>query len=318
MHSRDNALPWSKDGKYLVFISKSGAYDKINIYDFKKEEVIKQINPKLNAVASPDISPDNKTIVFSGTKDGKNDLYIIGFDGKGLKKLIDDKYFDAYPIWDKTGKYIIYASNKDKGYLSGDLEIFVMELASGEVTKIVSSKGNNTSPKLDKENKKLVYVSDRDGYHNLYVKNVGGFSNLAGIIDGDDYKITDAITGVFDPSFSADGKQIVFSSFFKMGQDICIMDVPKKFLDDMISTEKEADITKKDEVQMTAFEIEEAAKEEYQFNLTPDWVMGGAIYSSVSGFGGFVYLGFSDILGNHRFSIATDFVTGNSDLNFHL
>ena len=318
MHSKDNALSWSRDGKYLVFISKSGAYDKINIYDFKKEKVIKQINPKLNAAASPDISPDNKTVVFSGTKDGKNDLYIIGFNGENLRRLMDDKYMDAYPIWDRTGKYIIFTSNREKGYLSPDSEIFVMELRNKKITKIVTSKGNNISPKLDKDNKKLVYVSDRDGFPNLYIKKVDEFKDVDKILDTDDYKVTDVITGVFDPSFSPDGKKIAFSSFYKMGQDICIMDVPKKLLDTMVSTVEDTDIDKRDEIRETAFEMKEATKEEYQFKLTPDWVIGGLIYSSVSGFGGFTYLGFSDILGNHRFSIATDFLTGNNDLNFHL
>ncbi len=316
MHSKDNVLSWSGDGRYLVFISKAGRYDKINIYDNKEEEFIDSINPELDALASPDISPDNKKIVFSGVKNGKNDLYVIDINGNNLKRLTKDKYFDTYPTWNLTAEYIIFTSNRDKGYLSRDNDIFLLNLKKNEITKIVSSKGINNAPRLDKKNNKLVFVSDRDGFSDLYIKKVNGFSNINSIIKNKEYKITDVITAVSDPCFSPDGKKIVFSSFNKLGQDVCVMDVPEELEDKIASVVKETQKVNNEEITKTAFDVEESEKEEYKFNLTPDWIMGGFIYSSVAGFGGFTYLGFSDILGNHRFSIATDFLGGNNDFNF--
>jgi len=316
MHTRENSLSFSSDGRYLVFISKAGEYDKINIYDFKKRKVIQRLNPKMDSVSSPDISPDNKYIVFSGTLKGKNDLFIIDFNGKNLKRLTDDLFFDAYPLFSNDGKYIIFTSNRDKGYLSPDSDIFILDISTKKITKIVESKGANISPAISKDGKYLAFSSDRDGTFNIYIKKVDNFENPDKLKDLNEYKITDVIVGAFEPYFSPDGKKIVFSSYYKMGQDIYVMDVPKDFSEDSISDKRIKEINKFEKLRETAFNIREAKKEEYKFKLTPDWIMGGFMYSSAYGFGGFTEIGASDILGNHRFMLATDFLSGNQDFNF--
>ncbi len=316
MHTKDNALSWSQDGRYLVFVSKAGQYDKINIYDFKKEKVIKRLNPKMDALASPAISPDNKWIAFSGTINGQNDLYIIDFNGKKVIKLTDDLYFDTYPVFTPDGKYIIFISNRDKGYLSFNSDIFAIEIKSKKITKIVSSKGINNSPAISMDGKMLTFVSDRDGTPNLYIKYIDNLKNIEHLLEKKEYKITDVIIGAFDPYFSPDGKKIVFSSYYKMGQDIYILDVPSEITDKMESDKKISEIKKIEQLPKTAFEIKEASKEEYKFSLTPDWIIGGFMYSSAYGFGGFTQIGASDILGDHRFMLATDFLSGNNDFNF--
>lgn len=316
MHTKDNVLSWSHDGRYLVFISKAGQYDKINIYDVVEEELLDALNPKMDALASPDISSDNKKIVFSGTKNGVNDLYVINFDGTGLKRITKDKFFDTYPVWDKTGKYIIYTSNRDKGYLSSDNDIFIYNINEKSIKKIVSSEGVNFAPRLDRDNKRMVFVSDRDGINNLYIKFVRQFTNIDQLESRDEYKITDVITSVSDPCFSPKGRKIVFTAFNRLGQDICVMDVPKQFNEEMSVTVHSTQ-SPYDNIPNTAFDLTKAERESYGFNLTPDWIMGGFIYSSVSGFGGFTYIGFSDKLGDHRISLATDFL-GGRDFNFQL
>ncbi|MCD4690057.1 BamA/TamA family outer membrane protein [bacterium] len=47
--------------------------------------------------------------------------------------------------------------------------------------------------------------------------------------------------------------------------------------------------------------------ERYTPKFTPDWIDGGFSYSSAYGFGGTAEVAISDILGNHRFHIASDF-----------
>jgi len=316
MHSRENALSWSRDGRYLVFISKSGAYDNINIYDFKEETVILQINPRLDALSSPAISPDNKRIVFSGTKDGMNDLYLINFNGSGLKRLTKDKCFYSYPSWNKTGEYILFTSNRDTGYLSSQSDIFLMNFKNGDITKIVTSEGVNLSPRIDRNDSKIVFNSDRTGFPNLYIKRMDGFKNIKTISTNTEYQITDVITGVSSPDFSPDGKKIVFTTFFKLGQDIHIMDVPKEFDEEMSAVTGRTQKKKNETIPETAYSMDESEKDKYRFSLTPDWIMGGFIYSSVSGFGGFTYIGVSDLLGDHRFSLATDFLGGDNNFNF--
>ncbi len=316
MHSRDNALSWSRDGRYLVFVSKAGEYDKINIYDFKEKKVIKRLNPKMDAIASPAISSDNKWIAFSGTVNGFNDLYMISFDGKQIKKFTNDLYFDTYPVFSKDDRYIIFTSNRDKGYLSPNSEIFAIDMDTKKITKIVSSVGVNNSPALSMDGRLLTFSSDRDETPNIYIKYVDNFKDIENILNEKEYKITDVIVSASDPYFSPDGKKIVFSSYYKMGQDIYVMKLPKNITSLVISKNRIDEIEKIENLPQTAFEMKESSKEEYKFSLTPDWITGGFMYSSSYGFGGFTQIGASDILGNNRFMLATDFLSGNQDFNF--
>lgn len=318
MGSKYNALSWSRDGRYLLFVSKTGQYDQINIYDFKKKKVIRRVNPRLDAVYSPDLSADNRAILFSGTKNGQNDLYLADFTGGQLKKLTDDIFFDSYPVWNSTGKYIIFTSNRERGYLSANSDIFVHSVSNGSFIKIVSSSNNNYSPRLDRTDERLVFVSDRDGFPNIYMKSVDHFKSPGTLLGGEEKKLTDTVTAALDPGFSPDGKKLAFASFYKMGYDIHVMDIPERTDKDMISRSLATNSQKFEKVEEMSFGLSETRKEKYRFNLTPDWIMGGFLYSSVSGFGGFTYMGFSDLLGNHRFSLATDFLTGNNDFNFQL
>ncbi len=317
MHTRENIISWSRDGKYLIFISKAGEYDKINIYDVKKRKLYRQLNPKMDSLISPSISPDNKYIAFTGVKNGKADLYIITFNGKKIIRLTDDLYFDTYTVWSRDGKYLIFASNRDSGYISKDLDIFAININTRKIIKLVSSKGANFSPAISYDGNLMAFVSDRDNYFNIYIKRVNNFTNIERILKKEEYKITDLITGVFSPSFSPDGRSLVFSVYYKMGQDIYKMKIPSSmFTNEIVSLN-----TKKSNMNFiphTAFNLRDGKKGVYNLTFTPDWITGGFAYSSMYGFGGFTQLGFSDILGNHLIMLSTDFLSGNNDFNFNL
>jgi Tol biopolymer transport system component len=60
------------------------------------------------------------------------------------------------------------------------------------------------------------------------------------------------------------------------------------------------------------------AVERYRPRFTPDWVNGGFTYTSGYGFSAAAQMAVSDVLGNHRFYIATDFFSSLESSNFHL
>jgi Tol biopolymer transport system component len=58
--------------------------------------------------------------------------------------------------------------------------------------------------------------------------------------------------------------------------------------------------------------------ERYRPRFTPDWVSGGFAYTSGYGFSGAAQIAVSDVLGNHRFYIATNFFSSLESSNFHV
>lgn len=57
--------------------------------------------------------------------------------------------------------------------------------------------------------------------------------------------------------------------------------------------------------------------EDYKPRFSPDWITGGVSYTSGYGFGGTTRIAISDILGNHRFYVATDFFSSIESSNFY-
>jgi len=60
------------------------------------------------------------------------------------------------------------------------------------------------------------------------------------------------------------------------------------------------------------------AVERYRPRFTPDWVNGGFAYTSGYGFSAAAQIAVSDVLGNHRFYIATNFFSSLESSNFHV
>ncbi|MBU6389117.1 carboxypeptidase regulatory-like domain-containing protein [Patescibacteria group bacterium] len=90
----------------------------------------------------PVLSPDHKTLAFVSTRDQVKDgngnvlekLYVVGQDGKNLKKVSDDVSSDFAPIWSPNGQYLYYA-----GYTGSDLtqnSDKVYNVAKGTLTDI--------------------------------------------------------------------------------------------------------------------------------------------------------------------------------------
>ncbi len=60
------------------------------------------------------------------------------------------------------------------------------------------------------------------------------------------------------------------------------------------------------------------AVERYRPRFTPDWVNGGFAYTSGYGFSAAAQIAISDVLGNHRFYVATNFFSSLESSNFHV
>jgi len=58
--------------------------------------------------------------------------------------------------------------------------------------------------------------------------------------------------------------------------------------------------------------------ERYRPRFSPDWISGGFAYTSGYGFSGAAQIAVSDVLGNHRFYIATNFFSSLESSNFHV
>jgi hypothetical protein len=76
---------------------------------------------------------------------------------------------------------------------------------------------SETYPISSPDGKKLLFIADRNGINNLFVQDLES---------GNEYPITNSLSGIFQISMTADGNKLAFSSMFEAGFDVFLLKSP--------------------------------------------------------------------------------------------
>lgn len=187
------------NGKNLVQLTNSGKYD-----------------------AEATISPKGDKIIFTSTRDGDPELYVMNLDGSEQKRLTFEKGYDGGAFFSADGNKIVFRASRPKteeelkdyedlvqeGLVRPTaLEIFVMD-ADGSNMKQVTNLGKASfAPFFHPDGKRIIFSSNYGSQNgrdfNLFMINIDG-TGLQQI----------TFNPTFDgfPMFSPDGKYLVFCS----------------------------------------------------------------------------------------------------------
>ncbi len=120
------------------------------------------------------LSPDGRKIVFTSLKGGDLDIYVMNADGSGITQLTHQIGYDGGAWWSPDGKQIVY-----RAYHPSDEK----ELASYK---------DLLGQRLVRPNKMDLWIMNADG--------------------SGQHQITHLSAASFGPSWTADGRKIIFSS----------------------------------------------------------------------------------------------------------
>jgi len=230
---------WAPDGKRLIFQSTRDGLGCDQIYIMNADGS----NPHMVSTGKGVTTcsyflADNHHIIYASTHQAADacpppadrskgyvwavypgfDIYLATDEGKVLKKLTDAPGYDAEGTvnW-KTGK-IVYTSKQ-----SGDLDVWTMNADGSGKKQITKSEGYDGGPVFSRDGKKIVWrghhpstPEDQKQSRDLLASDLTSPMKMELFIadaDGSNIKqLTNYGCASFAPTFTPDGKKILFSS----------------------------------------------------------------------------------------------------------
>lgn len=206
------------EGKYVWPI-----YESYDIFKSDLEgNIVEQVTDSPGYDAEATISPDGKKIVFTSTRSGDLELWVMNTDGTGLMQVTDELGYDGGAFFSPDSKKLVFRASRPeegeeaetyksllrKGFVQPtDLEIFTCNVDGSDMKQITNLGKANWAPFFHPSGEKIIFASNHKSesgrQFNLFMTDLKG-ENIEQI----------TFDPVFDafPMFSFDGKHLVFSS----------------------------------------------------------------------------------------------------------
>jgi TolB protein len=238
-HGGQNAEAyWSPDGKRLVFQSTRDGYECDQIFIMKADgSDPKRVSTGKGRTTCAYFLKDNKHIVYASTHEASPaclsvdrskgyvwgvfpgfDIYLATDDGRIEKKLTDTARYDAEATVNWKRDRIVYTS-----MASGDLDLWTMKADGSDKKQITTGTGYDGGAVFSRDGKKLVWRANHPKtpetmarYKELLKDDLTAPMKMEIVVGDADGKNSREITSFgcasFAPTFTPDGKKIIFSS----------------------------------------------------------------------------------------------------------
>lgn len=203
---------FEKDYQIYIYDIKSKQSSKVD-YNISFNNSIQktQVYNTDNSITYFDISPDGKKIAFTS----RGELFVSDIKGKFVQKVINTSERILEVKWLKDNQTLIFNQTKN-----GFQNLYsVSANGSGNLKELTKDVANNRDISFNKDLSKAVYFSGRNEVRLLNI--VTGQSTT--IVNDELWGFQNSV-----PSFSPDGKYILFTAFRNFEQDIFVYDIANK------------------------------------------------------------------------------------------
>ena len=184
--------------------------------------IVKQLTNSKGYDAEATLSPDGKLMVYTSTKDGDIEMYVMNLETGEEKRVTHTPGYDGGAWFSPDGKRLIWRASRPKTeeelkeykdllaenlVAPTNMEVWVSDIDGSNAKQVTDFGQANWAPTFMPDSKRIIFASNHEykrGFpFNLYIVNDDG-TNLQKVSRDKGF---DAF-----PLFSPDGKKLVFSS----------------------------------------------------------------------------------------------------------
>jgi Tol biopolymer transport system component len=127
------------------------------------------LGPASARARSPQWTPDGRSVVFESDRRSFRDLYRIGADGSGLRRLTDNREGNFDPAVSPDGTSIAFASSRD-----GDAEVYVMRSDGEGQRRLTAFFRDDWGPRWSPDGRTIAFLSNREGSDRIFLVSPDG------------------------------------------------------------------------------------------------------------------------------------------------
>jgi eukaryotic-like serine/threonine-protein kinase len=120
----------------------------------------------------PEYSPDGRTIAFSSSRSGSEEIWLCDADGSNQRQLTNvGSPLVSNARWSPDGKTLLFDSRRE-----GSSDLYLINAEGGSPRRLTSDPGYEGEARWSSDGKWIYYRGDRDGRDQVYKVPVGGGS----------------------------------------------------------------------------------------------------------------------------------------------